>query len=122
MRSKSETGKRGEEIAAKYLEGQGFTVLYRNMRIGHLETDIVCENGEYVVFAEVKTRRLTGAKTRYGSARDAVDTKKREHLCAFAREYLRANVTEKRPRIDLVEVYLSREEEPKITWIKNILG
>ena len=122
MRKRSETGALGEALAAKYLAEQGFSVLHRNLRIGHLETDIVCENGEYIVFAEVKTRRLTGAKTRFGSARDAVDAKKRENLLAFAREYLRANPTEKRPRIDLLEVYLSRGEEPKITWIKNILG
>jgi len=122
MRSKSGTGALGEELAEKYLAEQGFKILHRNLRIGHLEMDIICENGEYIVFAEVKTRRATGAKTRYGSARDAVDTKKREHLLTFAREYLRANHTEKRPRIDLLEVYLSREEAPKITWIKNILG
>ena len=97
-------------------------MICRNLRIGHLEADIVCESESHVVFAEVKTRRLTGAKTRYGSARDAVDARKREHLCAFAREYIRKFPTEKRRRIDLVEVYLSREEEPKITWIKNILG
>ena len=122
MSRKSETGRLGEQLACKYLEAQGFTVLHRNLRIGALETDIICENEDYVVFAEVKTRRLIGAKTRFGSARDAVDAKKKAHLLEGAREYLRANPTEKRPRIDLLEVYLSREEEPKITWIKNILG
>ena len=115
-------GRLGEELASKYLEAQGLCILHRNLRIGHLETDIICENGEYLVFAEVKTRRMTGAENRYGSARDAVDTKKKAHLSEFAREYLRANPTAKRPRIDLLEVYLSPAEEPKITWIKNILG
>ena len=57
MRRRSETGHIGEELAAKYLTGQGFEVLHRNLRIGHLETDIICENGEHIVFAEVKTRR-----------------------------------------------------------------
>ncbi|MBQ8447772.1 MAG: YraN family protein [Clostridia bacterium] len=122
MSRKSETGRLGEQLACKYLEAQGFTVLHRNLRIGALETDIICENEDYIVFAEVKTRRRTGAKTRFGSARDAVDAKKKAHLLEGAREYLCANPTEKRPRIDLLEVYLSREEEPKITWIKNILG
>ena len=122
MRSGQKTGALGEEIAAKYLAAQGFCVLHRNMRIGHLETDIVCENGEYIVFAEVKTRHVTGADARFGSARDAVNARKREHLSAFARAYLRANPTEKRPRIDLLEVYLARGEDAKITWIKNILG
>ena len=122
MSSKIETGRLGEELACKYLEAQGFSVLHRNLRIGALETDIVCENETHIVFAEVKTRRAAGEKTRFGSARDAVNAKKKTHIIECAREYLRQNPTEKRPRIDLLEVYLSREEEPKITWIKNILG
>ena len=122
MSRKSETGKRGEEIACAYLAEQGFRILHRNLRMGPLETDIICENGDYIVFAEVKTRRCTGAKTRYGTARDAVDAKKKAHLSACARAYLHEHPTEKRPRIDLLEVYLSREEAPRVTWIKNILG
>ncbi|MBQ9746571.1 MAG: YraN family protein [Clostridia bacterium] len=122
MSSKSETGKRGEEIACRYMEAQGFRILHRNLRMGHVETDIICENGEYILFVEVKTRRATGAVTRYGSARDAVDVRKRENLVACAKEYLRAHKTEKKPRIDVIEVYLSREEGAQITWIKNILG
>ena len=122
MSRKSETGRRGEEIACAYLTGQGFCILHRNLHIGHLETDIICENEDHLVFAEVKTRRSTGAKTRYGTARDAVDAKKKARLLECAREYLREHPTEKRPRIDLLEVYLSREEAPKVTWIKNILG
>lgn len=121
MRSKSETGKTGENIVCRYLEAQGFEVTHRNFRAGHLETDIICENGEYILFVEVKTRRATGAVTRYGSARDAVDVRKRENLVACAKEYLRAHKTEKKPRIDVIEVYLSREEAPRVKHIKNIL-
>ncbi len=121
MRNKSEIGKTGENIACKYLEAQGYELLHRNFRAGHLETDIICENGEYVLFVEVKTRAATGAKTRYGTARDAVDARKKENLLLCAREYLRAHKSEKKPRIDLIEVYLSREEAPRIKHIKNIL-
>ncbi len=118
----SETGKTGEEIACKYLEMQGYEVTHRNFRAGHLETDIICENGEYIIFAEVKTRRKTGARMRYGSARDAVDKNKLARIKECAAEYLRAHKTGKKPRIDLVEVYLSREEPPRVKHIKNILG
>ena len=121
MRSKGEIGKVGENIACKYLEARGFEIKHRNYRAGHLETDVICENGEYVLFVEVKTRRATGANPRYGTARDAVDTRKRENLVACAKEYLRAHKTEKKPRIDVIEVYLSREEEPRLNHIKNIL-
>ena len=60
MRKRSETGALGEELAAKYLAEQGFMVLHRNIRIGHLETDIICENGEYVVLSEGALRNDIG--------------------------------------------------------------
>ena len=44
MKRGSETGRLGEELAGKYLEEQGFRILQKNLRIGHLEADIVCEN------------------------------------------------------------------------------
>ncbi len=122
MRRVGETGKLGEEIACKYLAAQGYEILHRNFRAGHLETDIICENGEYIVFAEVKTRYKTGARARYGSARDGVDEKKRARIKECAAEYLRAHKSGKKPRIDLVEVYLWREASPEVKHIKNILG
>ncbi len=122
MRSKGETGKIGEEVACKYLAAQGYEILQRNFRAGHLETDIICENEEYIIFAEVKTRRKTGARARYGSARDGVDEKKLARIKECAAEYLRAHKNGKKPRLDLVEVYLCREEPPQVKHIKNILG
>lgn len=121
MRTSKEIGNVGEDVACRYLEAQGFRILHRNLRIGHLETDIVCENDEYILFVEVKTRRAIGAVSKYGKARDAVTEQKKKHLLDGAREYLRAGGVSKRPRIDLVEVYLSREEGPLVKWIKNIL-
>ncbi len=122
MRSGGETGKLGEEIACKYLAAQGYEILHRNFRAGHLETDIICENEEYIVFAEVKTRRKTGARARYGSARDGVDAKKLARIKECAAEYLRAHKIGKKPRIDLLEVYIWREDSPEVKHIKNILG
>ena len=49
-------GKRGEELAAGYLVSKGYRILHRNWISGRKEIDIVAENDEYVVFAEVKTR------------------------------------------------------------------
>ena len=52
-----ETGKLGEDMAAKYLEDKGWRVLERNFRHRVGEIDIVAEDprGE-LVFVEVKTR------------------------------------------------------------------
>lgn len=67
-------GRRGEELAAAILEGEGCRILARNWRFGKLELDIVCEWAGRIVFVEVKTRKsdvcgggagaITGAKRR----------------------------------------------------------
>ena len=49
-------GKRGEDVACRFLEGMGHRILTRNYRSGHLEIDIVSEDGNGVHFVEVKSR------------------------------------------------------------------
>lgn len=105
---KSELGRRGEDEAAKYLEKNGYAVIARNYRAGHLETDIVCEDETHTVFVEVKTR--TPASDKYGRPAAAVAGKKSVNLIKCAEAYLRAARAEgrrtKRPRIDVIEVYI----------------
>lgn len=49
-------GKRGEDIAADFLENRGHIILQRNWRSGHLEIDIVSEDRDGLHFVEVKSR------------------------------------------------------------------
>ncbi|MCH5278028.1 MAG: YraN family protein [Desulfovibrionaceae bacterium] len=49
-------GHEGEEAAARHLRGLGWKILDRNWRGGHLELDLVCREGDTLVFVEVKTR------------------------------------------------------------------
>lgn len=108
MASKTNVGKIGETLAAEYLMKQGYAVLHRNHRIGHLETDIICETETHLLFVEVKSRTDLGGTSRYGRPAVAVDERKKAHLLAAAEAYLRENPTEKKPRIDVIEVYLIR--------------
>lgn len=99
-------GKYGEETAAGYLEGRGYRIIHRNLRIGHAEIDLVAENDRYLLFAEVKTRRQTpNAASPFGTPSKAVNERKREMLTGAAEEYLRLNGCEKLFRIDVIEVY-----------------
>ena len=52
-------GRKGEDIACRFLESQGHTILERNWRYGHLEIDIISFDAEGIHFVEVKTRRLS---------------------------------------------------------------
>ena len=56
MDSRQHTGKFGEDMAADYLEGKGFTILARNWRSGHYELDIVAVDDDGIHFVEVRTR------------------------------------------------------------------
>lgn len=53
-------GYRGEDIAAQYLEEHGFRIVARNYYYDRCETDIIAEDGKYLLFAEVKTRVYGG--------------------------------------------------------------
>ncbi len=54
-------GRAGEDAAASFLTGRGFTILTRNYTTPFGELDIVATTENSVVFAEVKTARA-GAK------------------------------------------------------------
>lgn len=54
------TGKLGEDVAAAYLREKGYTILQRNYHSRYGEIDIIAGIGQYIVFAEVKTRRQGG--------------------------------------------------------------
>lgn len=99
-------GQAGECFAVNYLESKGYAVLHCNYRSGHLETDIICENGTHILFVEVKSRTDTGRPSKYGRPSSAVDYKKRQNLRLCAEDYLRKNKHDKKPRIDVIEVYL----------------
>jgi putative endonuclease len=99
-------GRAGEEFAAQYLSALGYRILHRNFRSGHLETDIICENETHILFVEVKSRTDVGKPSRYGRPGSAVDYKKRQNLTLCAEEYLRKHQPKKKPRIDVIEVYL----------------
>lgn len=104
----TELGAIGEALAAEYLRNKGFSVVARNFRTRRLEIDLICENETHLLFVEVKTRTDTGAVSKYGRPAAAVDAKKRQHLTDAAGDYLRAHPSAKKPRIDVIEVYVRR--------------
>ena len=71
-------GKRGEWLAKRHLEANGYHVLEANYRAPSGEIDLVAEKGGTLVFVEVRTR--TGAAL--GSPEESVTSVKRAHLVA----------------------------------------
>lgn len=83
-RSRKLTGFAGEDLACEYLIGLGHTILFRNYRTGHLETDIISLDGDGIHFVEVKTRRAPVQ----GNPQDSVNVTKQRRLIAAARKFL----------------------------------
>lgn len=62
-------GRAGEALAAEHLRRCGFAIVARNQRTRHGEIDVIAFDGHTLVFAEVKTRRVSANSRR--SRRDA---------------------------------------------------
>ena len=125
--AKQALGRLGEDIAADYLEKNGYRIVRRNQRFGKNELDIVCEDDNYIVFVEVKTRScLYPESGDFGIPGRAVDEGKRKNTVKASRDYLAANYINKQPRIDVIEVYMLEQKSEfktptvlKVNHIRN---
>ncbi|MDW8107295.1 MAG: YraN family protein [Armatimonadota bacterium] len=82
--SRVRLGRRGEAIAARYLQAQGYRIIVCNWRRREGELDIVALEGETLAFVEVKTRRTLT----YGAAEESVDARKQAQLARLAQRFI----------------------------------
>ena len=98
-------GRTGERLAANELIRRGYRVLERNFRCLYGEIDLVAEDGQDLIFVEVKTRR-GGA---FGLPEEAVTWRKQQKIAQVASYYLDLHACSERSwRIDVVAVQLDR--------------
>ena len=109
MKNTRSFGCLGEAYAADYLKSLGYEIVAMNEYVSHEEIDIIARNDEYLVFAEVKTRRQkSGTPGRFGRPASAVNYKKQSHLLSAAAEYIRIHPdikSERKVNIDVIEVF-----------------
>lgn len=82
-----ETGTRYEKIAGAFLEEKGCRILEYNYRCKCGEIDIIAEDGEYLVFCEVKYR----TDRRKGMPSEAVHIRKQQVISRCALYYMTVN-------------------------------
>ena len=110
MKTTTDIGRFGESVAADFLKKHKFKIIEQNFHSSHNEIDIIAENKEYIVFVEVKTRTLVlNSKFECESAASAVTYSKQRRLLSAAQDYLNNNPTKKHPRLDVIEVYLTKD-------------
>ena len=91
----------GEALAVEELERRGYAVLARRYRTACGEIDVVAQDGDTLVFIEVKAR----ATREFGTAAEAVTRWKQRRLVRMARDYLtRAGISDRPCRFDVVAI------------------
>lgn len=109
-------GRDGETAAEKYLEGKGYHFLARNFKRTHGEIDLIMEDGETLVFIEVKSR----TNRRYGEPKEVVTPFKQQHIRYTAKAFACSRHIEgRRIRFDVVEVMQMADGTVKFHHIRN---
>jgi len=98
-------GRWGEQIAVDTLVADGYAIVERNWRSGHLELDIIARKDNVMVFVEVKTRSAD-----YADAVSAVDMRKRNRMVRSADTYLRMQPHDYDFRFDIIAINGTPEE------------
>ena len=114
----------GERYAVHYLRRHGYTVKERNWRSGKCEIDIIAATLRDLVFVEVKTRSYDAAELSTAPPPGtAVRAEKQQLTRQGAKAYLYQHPTKKRPRMDVIEIWLEKAPEgtrPRVLKINHI--
>ena len=113
--SKRETGTLGEYAVCAFLRQTGAEILCRNFTVRGGEIDIIAQQGEYLLFVEVKTRRPGSLVS--GAA--AVDAKKQRFIIRAAEQYLLKFPCDLQPRFDVAEAECSGGIIRHITYLES---
>lgn len=121
MKNTTSIGRYGENTACEYLKKHGFKILEKNYYASHNEIDIIAENKQYIIFVEVKTRSSSlNDSFIFGTPASAVTYSKQKRTLLAAQAYLNEHPNKKTPRLDVIEIYLDKNNSENILNINHI--
>ncbi|MCJ7823985.1 MAG: YraN family protein [Anaerolineales bacterium] len=101
MTHQKRLGEWGETQARRYLETMGYVFIERNFQVHDGEIDLVMQDGDIVVFVEVKTRTSDS----FGTPEESVSRAKRQRLQFAAWSFLQEReMLDSSWRIDFVAI------------------
>lgn len=116
MATHHETGKKGEEMAADYLQRQGFVILYRNWRYSRYEIDIIASRNGMLHFVEVKTR----TSLIFGFPEESVVRKKMISLLKAAEQFLIRYPHWREVQYDVLSITMPHNEPVEFLLIEDV--
>jgi len=121
MRQSPTPGEIAEQKACDLLLENGLSVRARNYRTRQGEVDIIAEQGELLVFVEVRLRNnLT-----YGQPEESITPQKQRRILYASQHYLqKEKINDSRPcRFDAICMTNSKTpNEFDVRWIKDAFG
>lgn len=100
-------GKKGEELASKFLVKLGYRIVERNYRYKKSEIDIICTGEELLIFVEVKTR----SSRDFGEPESFVSKNQQSAIIRASEEYVLQTQWEGDIRFDIIAIIQSAKEQ-----------
>jgi len=116
MAAHNELGRWGEDVATEYLERKGYRIVERDWKSGHRDIDIIAQDGNELVFVEVKTRQTA----QFGSPWEAVDYRKLHNIQSAINHYISFRRVNMRVRFDVVSIVATDRTNPQIEHIEDV--
>jgi putative endonuclease len=108
-------GRAAEDAACAWLERHGLTLCARNYRCRFGEIDLIMQDGDGLVFVEVRSR----ARSDFGTPAETVNRAKQNRLRATAEHYLQQQrgASRKPCRFDIVAI--TGEDDGHPQWLRD---
>lgn len=116
MSARGASGARAEQLAAKFLQQRGLKLLQQNYRCRFGEIDMILQDGDTLVFAEVRLR----SRGDFGGAAASIGAAKQGKLVRAAQHYLATLARIPPCRFDAV--LLQALDDPGIEWVRDAFG
>lgn len=100
MAEHNELGRLGEELAAEYLQKNGYAILETNWTFQKAEIDIIAQKADILAVVEVKTR----SSAEFGLPQDFVKPRKIQLLVKAVNEYVVSNNLNLEVRFDIIAI------------------
>ncbi|WP_188422272.1 YraN family protein [Oxalicibacterium solurbis] len=110
--ARQDAGQRGEDAACDYLRQRGLALVERNFRCKGGEIDLVMQEGDVLVFVEVRLR----ADRSHGGAAASVTPAKQRKLILAAQHYLQRYRMPPACRFDVIAI-----DGNETAWIRDAI-
>ena len=116
MDNRAELGRKGQQLAEKFLRRKRYRLRARNYSCAYGEIDLITQHKGTIVFVEVRTQ----SSDRWGKPIDVLSNAKKERVTRTAKSYMyQYNLTKKPFRFDFIQIINDGSSKPIIEHIED---